>query len=100
DVASRYSDATKKLGEMVTSTHEVAKDLNDEGQAVARKQTIYVIGGSFLAIILGVSFGYLVARFLAKGVNHIAEVALPPASWRLQARAKLDTEDELGQMAK
>ncbi len=100
DVASRYSDATKKLGEMVTSAREVAKDLNDEGQAVAQKQTIYVIGGASLAIVLGVSFGYLVARFLAKGVTHIAEVAMQAASGRLQARAKLDTEDELGQMAK
>ncbi|HZC67669.1 MAG TPA: methyl-accepting chemotaxis protein [Nitrospirales bacterium] len=100
DVASRYSDATKKFGEMVTSAREVAKDLNDEGQAVAQKQTIYVIAGSLLAIILGVSFGYLVARFLAQGVTHIAEVAMQAASGRLQARAKLDTQDELGQMAK
>ena len=100
DVASRYSDATKKFGEMVTSAREVAKDLNDEGQAVAQKQTIYVIAGSLLAIILGVSFGYLVARFLAQGVTHIAEVAMQAASGRLHARAKLDTQDELGQMAK
>ena len=100
DVASRYSDATKKLGEMVTSAREVAKDLNDEGQAVAQKQTINVIGGAFLAIVLGVSFGYLVARFLAQGVTHIAEVAMQAASGHLQARARLDTQDELGQMAK
>ena len=100
DVASRYSDATKKLGEMVTSAREVAKDLNDEGQAVAQRQTINVIGGAFFAIVLGVSFGYLVARFLARGVTHIAEVAMQAASGHLQARAKLDTQDELGQMAK
>ena len=100
DVASRYSDATKKLGEMVTSAREVAKDLNDEGQAVAQKQTINVIGGAFLAIVLGLSFGYLVARFLAQGVTHIAEVAMQAASGHLQARARLDTQDELGQMAK
>src|SRR3989442_12972317 len=62
DVASRYSDATKKLGEMVTSAREVAKDLNDEGQAVAQNQTIYVIGGAVLAIGLSVSFGDLVGR--------------------------------------
>ena len=69
DVASRYSDATKKLGEMVTSAREVAKDLNDEGQAVAQKQTINVIGGAFLAIVLGVSL------VLASGI-------WLPASWR------------------
>ncbi len=100
DVASRYSDATKKLGEMVASAREVAKDLNDEGQAVAQKQTINVIGGALLAIVLGVSFGYLVARYLAQGVTHIAEVAMQAASGHLQARAQLDTQDELGQMAR
>ncbi len=77
DVTSRYSDATKKLGEMVTSAREVAKDLNDEGQAVAQKQTINVIGGAFLAIVLGVSFGYLVARFLAKGVTQWPRRSIP-----------------------
>src|SRR3989442_10767961 len=76
DVASRYSDSTKKLGEMVNSAREVAKDLNDEGQAVAQKQTIYVIGGAFLAIVFGVSFWYLVCRLLSKVGTHIAEGCL------------------------
>ncbi len=100
DVASKYSDSIKKFGEMVASAREVAKDLNDEGQTVAQKQTIYVISGALLAIVLGVSFGYLVARFMAQGVTHIMDVAVQAASGRLQARAKLDTQDELGQMAK
>ena len=99
DVAARYTDTTKKFGEMVTSARDVAKDLNDDGQAVAAKQTTYVIAGALFAITFGVTFVFFVARLIAQGVSHIADVAMRAASGQLQARATITSQDELGQMA-
>lgn len=58
-----------------------------------------MIFGVLVAIALGLGIGYLLARFFAQGVSHIAQVADQAASGRLQARAKIDSKDELGQMA-
>jgi twitching motility protein PilJ len=49
---------------------------------------------------MGFGIGYLMARFLARGISHIANVATQAASGNLQARAKVHSQDELGQMAK
>ncbi len=99
DVAKNYSDTAKKFGDAINTSREVAKDLNEEGQAVAAKQTRYVISGVLFAILLGVAFVYYIARFIAQGVSHIADVAMQAASGKLQARAMLKSQDELGQMA-
>ena len=47
----------------------------------------------------GFGVGYLWHRFLARGISHIANVATQAASGNLQARAKVHSQDELGQMA-
>ena len=99
DVARDYTKATERFKEAVTSAREVAKDLNEEGQTVAAKQTTYVIGGALLAIFFGVTFVFFVARLIAQGVSHIADVAMQAASGQLNARATLTSHDELGQMA-
>ena len=99
DVARDYTKATEKFKEAVTSSREVAKDLNENGQAVAGKQITYLIGGALAAIIIGVAFVYYVALIIAKGVSHIADVAMQAASGQFTARATLQSHDELGQMA-
>jgi twitching motility protein PilJ len=99
DVARDYTKTTEKFSEMVRSAREVAKDLNEDGQTVARKQTTYVIGGALAAIVIGVLFVYYIALLIAQGVKHIADVATLAASGHLQARATLQSQDELGQMA-
>ena len=99
DVAARYTDTTKKFGEMVASARDVAKDLNEDGQTSAAKQITYLIGGALAAIIIGVAFVYYVALIIAKGVSHIADVAKQAASGQFTARATLQSQDELGQMA-
>ena len=42
---------------------------------------------------------YLLARFFARGVTHIAQVAKQAAAGSLQARARVESRDDLGQMA-
>ena len=99
DIAKLYQNATQRLSEMVATTRDVAKDLNDDGQVVADNSRNVLIAGVIVAILLGVTFGYVVARLISKSVTHIADVATQAASGHLDARANLQTTDELGQMA-
>ncbi len=99
DVAARYTDTTKKFGEMVASAREVAKDLNEDGQAVAQKLATYVGGGALAAIVIGFAFVYYVALFIAQGITHIRDVAMQATAGQLQARTNLRSTDELGETA-
>lgn len=99
DVAKKYSDATAKVHDLLVAVRGVARDLNEEGQQVAAFRTKVVLFGALFAIVAGLTIGYLLARFFSRGVTHIAEVAQEAASGRLEARAEIDSEDELGQMA-
>jgi twitching motility protein PilJ len=99
DVAKKYTEATERLYDLLVTVRGVAKDLNDEGQSIAANRTRLVLAGSLIAILVGLSIGFLLARFFAQGVRHIAEIAQEAASGRLDARAEIDSEDELGQMA-
>ena len=99
DVSKFYGAATEKVDKMVLTAREVAKDLNDTGQAVAQQRGNYMIAGAAIAILLGLSLGYFLARLISRGVTHIADVATQAAHGQLHARAKMDSQDELGQMA-
>jgi len=95
-----FEQAVKRHSEQVTSMQEVAKDLNDDAQTAARNGTAILIVGGIVAVAMGFGVGYLMARFLSRGISHIANVATQAASGNLQARAKVHSQDELGQMAK
>ena len=86
-------------GEQVATAKEVARDLNDSAQAAAGNGTLVLVIGGILSVGMGLGIGYLLARFFSRGVTHIADVATLAASGQYQARAKLTTRDELGQMA-
>jgi twitching motility protein PilJ len=86
-------------GEQVATMRDVAKDLNDDSQGLARNGTLLLLLGGAVAVALGLGIGFIMARYFSRGVTHIADVATQAASGHLQARAKLTTHDELGQMA-
>ena len=95
-----FEEAVKRHNEQVISMQDVAKDLNEDAQAAATNGTVLLVIGGIVAVALGFGIGYLMARFLARGISHIANVATQAASGNLQARAKVHSQDELGQMAK
>jgi twitching motility protein PilJ len=99
DVSSKYSQATGKVRELLATVQDVAKDLNEAGQSVASARTRVVLVGALVAIAIGLGVGILLARFFSEGVTHIAQVSKQAAAGNLQARAKLDSTDELGEMA-
>jgi twitching motility protein PilJ len=95
-----FENAIKRHNEQVTSIQDVAKDLNDDAQTMATNGTVILSVGGVVAVALGIFVGYLLASFLSRGITHIANVATQAASGNLQARAKVQSQDELGQMAK
>lgn len=99
EIADKYGVASKQLSHLLVTVQEVAKDLNEDGQEMAAARTRLMIIGAVLAILFGVGIAYVLARFISRGVTEIAEVAAQAASGQLQARAKVDSRDELGRMA-
>lgn len=94
-----FENAVKRHNEQVLSLEAVAKDLNEDAQTLATTGTFILVVGGLVAVSLGVFVGYIVATFLSRGITHIANVAAQAAGGNLQARANIQTHDELGQMA-
>ena len=85
--------------EQIMDLHEVAKDLNEDAQALAFNGTIIVIIGGLIAVALGLGIGYWIAQFFSKNLSHIAQIAQLAGSGNYQSRAKVTTKEEIGQMA-
>ena len=98
--ANKYNTATTRVRELMTTIREIAKELNDNGQAEASYRSNVVLIGGLMALIVGSAIGYFLARYIARNIVHVADVAEQAAAGNLQARAKLDSDDEVGHMAK
>ena len=85
--------------EQVLDLHDVAKDLNEDAQALASTGTIILSIGGLIAVILGLGIGYWIAQFFSKNLTHIAQVAQLATSGNYQSRATVTTKEELGQLA-
>ncbi|HSL02510.1 MAG TPA: methyl-accepting chemotaxis protein [Nitrospiraceae bacterium] len=85
--------------EQVLDLHDVAKDLNEDAQALATNGTIILTIGGLIAVVLGLGIGYWIAQFFSKNLTHIAQVAQLAASGNYQSRAKVTLKEEIGQMA-
>ncbi|MDH5318106.1 MAG: MCP four helix bundle domain-containing protein, partial [Nitrospira sp.] len=91
EVANKYGAATLRVRELMTTIQEVAKELNDNGQAEASYRTNIVFIGAVLALILAGAIGYFLARTIARNIVHVADVAQQAAAGNLQARARLES---------
>ncbi len=100
EAASKYGSATLRVRELMTTIREVAKEQNDNGQAEASYRTNIVLMGAVLALMLAGAISYFLARNIARNIVHVADVAQQAAAGNLQARARLDSDDEVGHMAK
>jgi twitching motility protein PilJ len=59
-------------GEQVATMRDVAKDLNDDSQGLARNGTLLLLLGGAVAVALGLGIGFIMARYFSHGVTHIA----------------------------
>jgi len=99
DVANKYGISTIEVRELMNKVRETAKELNDKGQAEADYHANMVLIGGLFALLLGGTIGYVFARNMARNIVHVADVAGQAAAGNLQARAKLESRDEIGHMA-
>jgi twitching motility protein PilJ len=99
DVANKYGASTIEVRELMNRAREAAKELNDKGQAAADDYVNMVVIGGLIALFLGGGIGYAVARNMTRSIVHVAEVAGQAAAGNLQARARLESRDEIGHMA-
>jgi twitching motility protein PilJ len=79
---------------------DLANELNESGQHMAVYLTKVMLGGAVVALLLAVTIGYFLARSIVRDIIHVADVATQAAAGNLQARAKLESDDEVGHMAK
>lgn len=99
DVANKYGTSTIEARELMNRVREAAKELNDKGQAEADYYVNMVVIGGLIALFLGGGIGYAVARHMTRSIVHVADVAGQAAAGNLQARARLESRDEIGHMA-
>lgn len=79
---------------------DLANELNESGQSMAAYLTRVMLGGAVAALFLAITIGYFLARSIVRDIIHVADVATQAAAGNLQARARLESEDEIGHMAK
>lgn len=99
DVANKYGTSTIEARGLMNRAREAAKELNDKGQAEADYYVTMVVIGGLIALFLGTGIGYAVVRNMTRSIVHVADVAGQAAAGNLQARARLESRDEIGHMA-
>ena len=98
-IAHAYAQIVYRHGEQIKDLEAVAKDLSDEASQLAKQGILALVVGGTVAVLLGLGIGYWVARKMALGLSQVAHVAQLAAGGNYQARAKIKSKDELGQMA-
>ena len=98
-IAHAYAQIVYRHGEQIKDLEAVAKDLSDEASQLAKQGILALVVGGTVAVLVGLGIGYWVARKMALGLSQVAHVAQLAAGGNYQARAKIKSKDELGQMA-
>lgn len=94
-----FDQVIASQNKQVQDMQDVAKDLNEDAQALASNGKMILMIGGFIAVVFGLGVGYWIAQFFSKNLTHIAHIAQLAASGNYQSRAKVTTKEELGQMA-
>jgi twitching motility protein PilJ len=94
-----FEKVIERSREQVLDMQDVAKDLNNDAQTSGFIGMVVLVLGGLIAVVLGIVIAYWVVNFFSKNLIHIAEVSKLAASGNYKVRAKIDSKDELGQLA-
>ncbi len=100
EVALWHGRSTWRFQGVTQLIRDLAGELNDSGQSMAIYLTKVMLGGAAVALLLAIAIGYFLARSIVRDIIHVADVATQAAAGNLLARAKLESDDEVGHMAK
>ena len=92
-------NAMGALDELVETVKDVAKDMNEDGKASGVKALLILAVGILVASVVGISFGYWVARLVDRNIRNVLAAAEKIAKGDMSARAKVDSKDEVGHLA-
>jgi methyl-accepting chemotaxis protein len=93
-------NAVAGLDRLLATVRDVARDMNDEGGATASR-SLWLLGvGGALAVALGLSLGWLLARSITRALACVVRQAQQAAAGDLTVRVALDSQDELGEMGR
>ena len=99
DLQSTFEAMVARHNEQVLDMQEVAKDLNEDAQALADNGALMLIAVGIFAVALGLALGYWVAHKLALSIGQVANAVKLAAGGNYHARARITSKDEFGQMA-
>lgn len=94
-----FEKVIERSREQVLDMQDVAKDLNNDAQTSGFIGMVVLVLGGLIAVVLGIVIAYWVVNFFSKNLIHIAEVSKLAASGNYKVRAKIESKDELGQLA-
>lgn len=100
EVALWHGRSTWRFQGVAQLIRDFASELNDSGQSMAIHLTKVMLGGAAVALLLAIAIGYFLARSIVRDIIHVADVATQAAAGNLLARARLESDDEVGHMAK
>jgi twitching motility protein PilJ len=94
-----FEKVIERSREQVLDMQDVAKDLNDDAHTTGFIGMVVLALGGLIAVVLGIGIAYWIVNFFSKNLIHIAEVSKLAASGNYKVRAKIESKDELGQLA-
>src|SRR4249920_587958 len=94
-----FEKVIERSREQVLDMQDVAKDLNDDAHTTGFIGMVVLALGGLIAVVLGIGIAYWIVNFFSKNLIHIAEVSQLAASGNYKVRAKIESKDELGQLA-
>jgi twitching motility protein PilJ len=100
EVALWHGRSTWRFQGVAQLIRDFASELNDSGQSLAIHLTKIMLGGAAVALLLAIAIGYFLAHSIVRDIIHVADVATQAAAGNLLARARLESDDEVGHMAK
>ncbi|AMV28209.1 Methyl-accepting chemotaxis protein II [Gemmata sp. SH-PL17] len=95
----KFETATAAIDELIQTVTEVARDINEDGNAAARSAQQTLIGGTTCAGLASMFIGLALARAITRPLVQTVAVLEAVANGDLTPKVEAHSRDELGRMA-
>ncbi|AWM36202.1 Methyl-accepting chemotaxis protein III [Gemmata obscuriglobus] len=99
DGDQKFDAATASMDELVKTVAEVAKDINEDGNAAVGQVQSELRACTLVAAGLSIAVGLLVARSIVRPLESCVTVLEAASSGDLSRHAQVGTRDEVGRLA-
>ena len=89
----------ESMRQLVASKEGLAKNFYDESDQVFSQARNLIIGLTIVAILLGLGIAFLMARSISTAARQMADLAEGIAAGELEQRIRVNSKDEMGEMA-